>query len=214
MAKSKWLEGKAYDYILDKIETKEWLPQEHIRELKVAEDLDISRTPVRNAFKKLEGDGVLKIEPYKGAKILIPQITVKGFQDRTEYLELFIVHYLHKLEKNEVDFDTKDLELKYQELEKSLANKDDNFETLEIDFWKLLFVDAKNQFSKSSILETIRTLLPKEGKIYKQMLISREGKVEHFGNLIAYLKDNNYPYARREVRILLNQLNMNVIQGV
>lgn len=214
MAKGKWLEERAYNYILDKIETREWLPQEHIRELKVAEDLDISRTPVRNAFKKLEDDGVLKIEPYKGAKILRPQINVQEFQNRTEYLELFIVHYLHKLEKNEVDFDTGDLELKHQELENSLANKDDDFERLEIDFWKLLFADAKNQFSKSNILETIRTLLPEEGKIYKQMLMSREGKVEHFRNLIDYLKENNYPYARREVRIFLNQLNMNVIQGV
>jgi len=214
MAKSKRLETAAYDYILGKIKTREWLPQEHVRELKVAEDLDISRTPVRNAFKKLEEESVLRIEPYKGAKILKPQIDVKGFQERTEYLELFMVHYLYKLEKNEVDFDTEVLEQKLQELQNSKENPEKDFEKLEIDFWELLLDNSQNQFGKASILETIRTLLSEEGKIRERMISSREGKVEHFGKLIGYLDESNYPYARREVRILLNQLNMNVIQGI
>jgi len=156
----------------------------------------------------------LRIEPYKGAKILKPQIDVKGFQERTEYLELFIVHYLHKLEKNEVDFGIKELEQKLQELQRAKENRDGSFEELEIDFWKLLLDNSTNQFGKASILETIRTLLLGEGEIHKRMVSSREGKVEHMEKVIHYLDENNYPYARREIRILLNQLNMNVIQGI
>jgi len=214
MAKGKWLEEQAYEFILNKIENREWLPQEHIRELEVAKKLDISRTPVRKAFKRLEEENILEIVPYKGAVILNPRIDSSSFQNRTEFLELYLIHYFHKLERNEIEFSTEKLEEKIIELKEAMNYRDKSFEEKELEFWQLLLEYSSNKYSKAQILETIRTSIPDKGKIRARILSSRKSKVEHFEKLIELLSEDNYPFVRREVRILLNQLNLNVIQGV
>ena len=44
-------------------------PGEHVREQDLGEMFGISRGPVREALRILEGDGFVRIEPYRGAKI-------------------------------------------------------------------------------------------------------------------------------------------------
>lgn len=60
---------KAYDYILQLIMSKELKPGERIPEQKIAEELSISRSPVRDALKKLENDGLVRIYQNRHAEI-------------------------------------------------------------------------------------------------------------------------------------------------
>lgn len=44
-------------------------PGDHLREVELAERLGISRTPVRDALRRLEADGLLVHEPHRGATV-------------------------------------------------------------------------------------------------------------------------------------------------
>lgn len=214
MSKAKKREEYVYTYVKEKIETREWLPHEHLREQDVAFELEVSRTPVRKAFQRLHNEGFIHVEPYKGVRILKPQIDSKAFGERLEYIELMLNHYIHKLEVNEVIFDTENAREALEKMRKVVRERSGQFEKIELLYWKAILFKEKNNYSRSLILESIRGSVPEKGKIRKILQQSRQTKMDHFGKLTDYLEEGNYPYARREVRIMLNQLNLNVIQGI
>lgn len=63
------LSEPVYDSILKQIMTKELMPGDKIPELKIAEEFHISRTPVRDAIKKLGSCGLVEICPNRFARI-------------------------------------------------------------------------------------------------------------------------------------------------
>ena len=63
------LQAKAYEYIKDKILSGELLADTLYSETKIAKDLSISRTPLRDAIQSLSQDGYITIVPSKGFTI-------------------------------------------------------------------------------------------------------------------------------------------------
>jgi DNA-binding GntR family transcriptional regulator len=61
---------KAYDYIYAAIASGRLAPGEHVPEEKVAAELNISRTPVREAIRRLESEGLVVITRNSGADVL------------------------------------------------------------------------------------------------------------------------------------------------
>src|SRR5437868_6797842 len=55
-----------YQKLRDAIESGQLKPGQRVMEVEVAEWLDVSRTPVREALRKLEAAGMLAIEPRSG----------------------------------------------------------------------------------------------------------------------------------------------------
>jgi DNA-binding GntR family transcriptional regulator len=64
------LSEQTYDYILNMIMTKQLLPGEKIPELKISQEFNISRTPVRDAMRQLANEGLIEIEPNRFAKVV------------------------------------------------------------------------------------------------------------------------------------------------
>lgn len=213
MSKVKKRELEAYHFIKRKIENKEWLPQKHIREQDVARTLEMSRTPIRNAFIRLEKEQFIIIEPYKGAKILPLKVNSQSFQERIEFIELMVVHYLMKLEKSEKQIDLKLSIKRFNKMKLVSSNTENDFEEEEWRLWEELLILETNRYSRALILNSIKDLLPDDGKLLEILYRSRQTKIKHYQQLISFLEESNYPYARREVRILLNQLHLNVIQS-
>lgn len=60
---------KAYNYVLEAVVAGELAPGMHIASEAVAEALGISRMPVRDALRRLEGDGVVTIYANRGASV-------------------------------------------------------------------------------------------------------------------------------------------------
>lgn len=58
-----------YDHILNLILSQKLKPGDKIPEVEIAQDLGISRTPVRNALQLLQGDGLVKIHPNKYVEV-------------------------------------------------------------------------------------------------------------------------------------------------
>ncbi len=61
------LGDKAYSLIKDAIISYRLKPGEPLVEAKIAEQINISRTPIRESFKKLHNEGLIRIIPTKGA---------------------------------------------------------------------------------------------------------------------------------------------------
>lgn len=59
----------AYLRLKDAIQSGELKPGQRIREVEMAERLTMSRTPVREALRRLEADGLLTFAPYRGMVI-------------------------------------------------------------------------------------------------------------------------------------------------
>ncbi|MDD4591539.1 MAG: GntR family transcriptional regulator, partial [Parabacteroides sp.] len=69
MARNKILSQDAYDYILELILSKQLLPGSRIRESQIADDLQISRTPVRAAIHQLSDKGLIDVHTNRFAQV-------------------------------------------------------------------------------------------------------------------------------------------------
>lgn len=63
------LSEKVYKILMQSIVNGELPPGTKLQEKYVAKQMDVSATPVREAFKKLAGDGFIEIVPYCGAVV-------------------------------------------------------------------------------------------------------------------------------------------------
>ena len=73
----------AYRKLREAIASGELKPGQRVMEVEVAEWLDVSRTPVRDALRRLESDGMLVMEPRNG--LVVSSIT------RPAMLELYVM---------------------------------------------------------------------------------------------------------------------------
>lgn len=73
------LRGRVYHKIRDDILSGKYKENEELREITIGNELGVSRTPVREAFRQLELEGLIQIVPNKGA--YVTGITVKDVQD-------------------------------------------------------------------------------------------------------------------------------------
>ena len=63
------LSEQVYLTLKTAIRTGEMMPQEKLNEVKIAEQLQVSATPVREAFRKLAKDNLVVIVPWKGVTV-------------------------------------------------------------------------------------------------------------------------------------------------
>lgn len=73
------LRGRVFHKIREDILNGKYGENEELKEAAIGEELGVSRTPVREAFRQLELEGLLKIVPNKGA--YVTGITMKDVED-------------------------------------------------------------------------------------------------------------------------------------
>jgi len=211
MAKKK-LDQVVYEYIVNQIELGEILEREHITEQHVADTLEISRTPVRKAFNRLVEDDYLETIENAGVRVKIQTLTTTDFQERFDLFERLVNHYLFDLEKREIMFDVEQLLLQIDEI-KALENKDArDFERSELVFWNIVLKYSDNDYARKVMLQAMRECLMGDGYAYEILRNSRTLTVKHLEKLADYLQASDYANARREIRIFINQLKLNVIE--
>lgn len=60
---------KAYRMLRDRIFTGDYPPGSRLKERQLCQDLEVSRTPVREALRRLESEGLVQIEPRRGGVV-------------------------------------------------------------------------------------------------------------------------------------------------
>ena len=73
------LRGRVFHKIRDDILSGRYKENEELREVAIGEEMGVSRTPVREAFRQLELEGLIQIVPNKGA--YVTGITAKDIKD-------------------------------------------------------------------------------------------------------------------------------------
>jgi len=125
------LKDVAVNYLTKKIMTGEYKPNEKINEVQVANELGISRAPIREGIKELSSQGLVTQIPRKGTYVV--ELTEKDIHEIYQIrvsLENCIIDKIVKDNKlKEKDF--KFLEKKIKTME-DIANSDDDFNTKKI----------------------------------------------------------------------------------
>lgn len=97
-------------------------PGERLMEIQLAQRLGVSRTPIREAIRKLELEGLVLMIPRKGAEVA--KLTEKSMQDvlevRRALEELAIQLACHRITKEEIV----ELEYRKKEFEKIINSKE------------------------------------------------------------------------------------------
>lgn len=208
----KKLDQVVYEYIVGRIEIGDLLVREHITEQYVANTLDISRTPVRKAFTRLVDEGYLEDIPNVGVRVKQQDITTADFQEQLDLFEKLINFYLFDLEKKEIEFAVDKLTIQIERLKAAEAEQEIDFTKEELIFWEEVLKHSQNSYSKKILLKTLKDSICITGTIGEILEKSRPAIVKNLEQLVTYLAVGNYAYARREIRILLNQLKLNVIE--
>jgi len=145
----------AYHRILDAIRTGDLAPGTRLRETDLAAQLGISRTPVREAIRLLEADGLVVHVPRAGASV--------RKLDYSEVMELYEMRAV--LEGTAARMAARSAsELEIAELEAmnadmSVAGNDEALRTLNRQFHDAMFNAAKNRFLVTTMAALSRTLI-------------------------------------------------------
>ncbi|MCX7883999.1 MAG: GntR family transcriptional regulator [Caloramator sp.] len=73
------LRGRVYNILRENILNGKYKPGENLIELKLAKELHVSRTPIREAIRQLELEGLVESIPNKG--VIVKGITKKDMED-------------------------------------------------------------------------------------------------------------------------------------
>ena len=79
------LKDLVYLELKHKILTGEIVSQTRLMEIDLSEKMNVSRTPIREAIKRLSDDGLVKVEPRRGA--YVANISIKDMLDVFEVRE-------------------------------------------------------------------------------------------------------------------------------
>ena len=115
--------GSAYHDLKAMIIDGRLVPGEMILEQELAERLEMSRTPVREALIRLEQEGLLEIKPRRGARVL--PISVDDMREIYQLLTVLEATAAHAAAERKLDTgELADLEQAVAEMDASLASDD------------------------------------------------------------------------------------------
>lgn len=141
-------------------------PGERLMEVQLAEQLGVSRTPVRESIRKLELEGLVKMEPRRGA--YVTPLRVKDFKEMMEIrraleglsAELAAVHAtdeeIEKLRETNQLFK-----------ESALANDEKGIMSHDIEFHDTLYQSSQNE-KLSTMINSLREQLQRIRMEYVQ----------------------------------------------
>ena len=135
---------RAYVQLRRKILQKEYGPGERLSESELAKQVGFSRTPVREALRRLAADGFLVIMPNQGVWVASP--TVEGMAQAYEVREMLECQAIEKAARRVTPLLIAQLEAKIAEEESIIQNRDlDRYWEVNSDFHTLLAMGSGNE---------------------------------------------------------------------
>lgn len=194
-----------YDYMLQQIETDTWLNGYHIIEQDIANELNVSRTPIRGAIEQLIDAKYLEKTPNRGVIVRRRRIGNKEFIERTQLIELLCSHFLFQLQIKDSLIDHlafSDL----KDLTKQTLDRENHYDM----FWTYFLAPLKNDLMKASILTHASALkLVDFPNVSIKFLYDETNKLSK--KLPTLLIDKQFDLARKEIRVYINRLNLELI---
>ena len=125
------LKDLVYLELKHKILTGEIVSQTRLMEIDLSEKMNVSRTPIREAIKRLADDGLVKVEPRRGA--YVANISIKDMLDVFEVRE-DMEGFVAKLAAQRItDEEKEELKAIAKEYEKAIEEADDKEKIISLD---------------------------------------------------------------------------------
>ncbi|MCM3762167.1 GntR family transcriptional regulator [Alkalihalobacillus oceani] len=77
--KAKTITGAVYERVKSDILSGKYKPGHHLLEKELSEELEVSRTPIRDALIRLQEEGLVVLKPHKG--VFVRKLTQRNIQD-------------------------------------------------------------------------------------------------------------------------------------
>ncbi|AQP54339.1 GntR family transcriptional regulator [Vagococcus penaei] len=208
MGKSKRIQKIAYDYIKLNIESGVWRDDVKLVEQDISDQLEISRTPIREAINELVAEGYLYKEPNKGVIVRKTKISEKEFLERTQLLELLFSSYTFQLQAKKLSYrDSFSLE----QLERVLEATDLMEKKLATQlFLEDFLCELNNRVMRQVIMNNFRQLFLTKFPAVPETFLYDE-LYRSFSRVIEHLKEARYDLCRKDIRIFFNRLNLELI---
>jgi len=175
------------DNIRRRILTGEFRPGQKINESEIAINLGISRSPVREAFRILERDGLITTLPRKGS--YITDISLKDLEELFEVrkiLECYALDCIKKRAKKSPD----KIQAMIEELERNLLKKYDPFSVISGFHYSL--VELTNNSRLIELYKVLAVSLRRYWLIYHSKKGQKDISLEHHQGIIYSLKNGDY----------------------
>lgn len=203
------LSDKAYEIIKEAIISNKLKPGEILAEEKLAEELQISRTPIKAALLKLVYEEIAEINQSKN--VVVSDITQKDIEDITlvrESLESLAVLLLKdNITKKQID----EIKSKYiEQLHMIENNKNEDFIELDYEFHVKIAEYTNNSF--------LREMIKKANLTTKRFLIL-SGTVNQYGSMankehkeiIDYIEKGEFELASEAMKKHLQNVNKRML---
>jgi DNA-binding GntR family transcriptional regulator len=151
------LTEKAYRAISSAIARLELKPGEALTQDRLAKWLSISRTPVREALRRLEQDGIIQTAPGRG--LVVTELTLKDAEDLLEMLAVLDTHAAYLAAQRRTQEQAEQLrEIAQALLEAAERNDIEGWEKIDHPYHETLLDASGNQFLRRSIQDVRRRL--------------------------------------------------------
>ena len=133
----------AYEALRDAIVSRQFMPGDRLMETELANEMGISRTPVREAMRRLETDGYVVIVPRKGS--YVAGISIKDIEDVFEIRTVLEMLAARNAAERATDEEIQELRITAEDV--SRWETKDLLVTIEADvyFHSLLYKASKNE---------------------------------------------------------------------
>ncbi len=187
-------------------------PGERVMEIQLAEKLGVSRTPVREAIRKLELEGLLIMEPRKGA--YVADISLKDIEDVLEVRSPLegLAASLAAIRAKEDEI--KLLKEKAKEFKKCMENNDvQGMINKDTEFHEIILHAAKNK-KLTSIIEGLREQLQRFRVTYFTEYNIASHLVNEHQNVLHAIESREPEKASKYAQEHIENIKKYIISGV
>ena len=164
------------------------IPGTYISEKIVSEVLSISRTPIREAFSRLEKINLIEIYPQKGTRVSLIDTSIV---EETSFMRMVLEKEIIKIVcKNYTEKDLKLITKNIEQYEKNI-NTNKFYELLKLDneFHEILFSIADKKLTFSLIKDSIKHF--NRARIFNIMEMDRTRTLTEHKNILLLIKERN-----------------------
>ena len=206
------LRDVVFNTLRQEILTGKLKPGERLREIQLADKMGVSRTPVREAIRMLELEGLVKMIPRKGAEVA--DITEKDLLDALEVRnaleKLAIALACERISKEQIE----KLRENAKEFEKAVPEHDaEKLAQIDENFHYIIFESTNNQ-RLVQLLNNLRQQLfryrleyLKDNKIHEALLKEHLSIIENIENKNVEAATNNIAAHINNQVIIVNRKN-------
>jgi DNA-binding GntR family transcriptional regulator len=150
--------GHAYEKLRALIKDGGLKPGDRIIEASIAQQLGVSRTPVRDAIRRLEAEGLLDYEPRAG--LVLARLDRRGVAELYEMREVLEGTAARLFTRHASDLEVEEL-LEFVELERNLQSKPEELGPHNLKFHRQIHRGAHNRFLERALraVNAVRWLL-------------------------------------------------------